>query len=160
MDIKNLKALVKEIVKMATKLKNKHTDEKNAPVNYACIFSQSRQEYEGLIKVVKKIGTVAQETPMGPVYNIIPIDTVSGKLGLLKIRLPDIWRPERGDADFTVSNYTVFKKRYLPKKGFKLIKREYFEMIELADADFNVLAYFSHPTLEVVLDLKSGRQKI
>ena len=43
-----MKIMVKDIVEKATVLKNKHTDEKKAPVNYACIFSQSKDEYDVL----------------------------------------------------------------------------------------------------------------
>ena len=46
MDTKDLKNLVKSVVEKATALKNKHIEYKNTPVNYACIFSQSKEEYE------------------------------------------------------------------------------------------------------------------
>ena len=68
-----------------------------------------------------------------------------GDLRLLKIRKPYPTHPERGNADFTVSDYQNFKKENLAKKNFKLIKREDFEMIELTDPDFNVRVYFSNP---------------
>ena len=58
MDKENLKSLVKEIVEQACALKNKHIDNKNTPVNYACIFSQSKEEYDSLIKASKEIGNV------------------------------------------------------------------------------------------------------
>ena len=133
---------------MANDLKNKHTSEKNAPVNYACIFAQNKEQYDTLLMVAEQIGYVIMETPMGPVYHIKPLKTVAGDLRLLKIRKPDPTRPELGDADFTVENYPEFKKRYLSKTGFKLIpKREDFEMIELVDPKFNVRAYFSNPPL-------------
>ena len=141
MKIEELKKFIQEIVKDATKLKNKHTDEKNAPVNYSCIFSQNDEQYNDLIETVKKFGRVVEETPKGPLFQIKPLETVSGTLQLLKIRIPDPTRPERGDADFTVSDYPNFKEKYLSKKGFKLIKkREDFEMLELMD--FKVFAFF------------------
>jgi len=91
---------------------------------------------------------------MGPVYHIQPIKTVSGNLKLLKIRKPDSTKPELGDADFTVGNYSEFKKKHLSKTGFKLIpKREDFEMIELVDSKFDVRAYFSHPPLDKQLGI-------
>ena len=37
----DLKIKVKNIVEKATALKNKHINDKNTPVNYACIFSQN-----------------------------------------------------------------------------------------------------------------------
>lgn len=154
MDTKDLKIKVQNIVEKATALKNKHINNKNTPVNYACIFSQSKEEYDDLVKVARKIGNVIKETPTGLLFQISPLKTVSGFLKLLKIRLPDSTRPERGDADFTVSNFPEFKKKYLTKSGFKLIKREDFEMLELTDSRFDVRAYFSNPPLDKQLGIK------
>ena len=153
MDTVALTQLVEEIVKKANNLKNKHTSEKNAPVNYACIFAQSKEQCNNLTMVAKEIGSVIKETPTGPLFHIQPLKTVSGNLKLLKIRKPDPTRPELGDADFTVENYPEFKNKYLSKTGFKLIPRENFEMIELVDSKFNVRAYFSNPTLDKQLGI-------
>ena len=153
MNESKLKQLIQEIVKKANSLKDKHTSEKNAPVNYACIFCQSEEQYNNLIATLEKIGKVVKETAMGPVFHISPLDTVAGKLQLLKIRKPDKSRPELGDADFTVADYPEFKKRYLSQKGFSLMIRD-FEMIELADPQFNVRAYFSNPPLTKQLGLE------
>jgi hypothetical protein len=154
MDVTTLKQLIEEIVKKANELKNKHTSEKNAPVNYACIFSQNEGQYNNLIMVANEIGSIIKETPTGPLFHIQPLKTVSGNLKLLKIRKPDPTRPELGDADFTVEDYPEFKNKYLSKEGFKLILRESFEMIELVDSKFNVRAYFSNPPLDKQLMIK------
>ncbi|MCD6230038.1 MAG: hypothetical protein J7K00_04530 [Candidatus Diapherotrites archaeon] len=154
METEDLKKQVQGIVKQSCELKNKYTAEQNAQVNYACIFSQSSEEFEILIKVANKIGKIIKDTPTGPLFEINPIKTVAGNLRLLKIRNPDKTRPERGDADFTVFNYFDFKNKYLPKDGFKLIERKDFEMIELVNFDFNVRAYFSNPPLDEQLGIK------
>jgi hypothetical protein len=155
MDADDLKTMVQDIVEQATLLKNKHIDDKNAPVNYACIFSQSKGEYIELLDAAGGIGKVVDETPTGPLFQIIALKTVSGALNLLKIRVPDATRPERGDADFTVSDFQGFKERYLPKDGFKLIERgEGVEMIELMDPEFDVRAYFSNPPLDKQLGIR------
>jgi len=149
MNAEGLKLKIQDIVKQATALKNKHIGNKNTPVNYACIFSQSEEEYNELLIVAGKIGKIIEKTPTGFLFHINPIKTVSGVLKILKIRIPDATRPEIGDADFTVPNFTDFKKKYLPKKGWSLIKkREDFEMLELMDPEFNVRAYFSNPPLD------------
>lgn len=153
MNMEDLKIKVQNIVERATTLKNKHVDDKNTPVNYACIFSQGKKEYDDLVKVTRKIGNMIKETPTGLLFQISPLKTVSGVLKLLKIRLPDVTRPELGDADFTVSNFSDFKKKYLSKDGFKLIKREDFEMVELTDPEFDVRAYFSNPPLDKQLNI-------
>ena len=147
MGVTALKQLVGVIVRKANDLKNKHTSEKNAPVNYACIFAQSREQYDSLVAVAQKIGGVIEETTTGPLFHIQPLHTVAGDLRLLKIRRPDTTRTELGDADFTVERYSEFKKRYVSRTGFKLVPRENFEMIELVDSRFNVRAYFSSPPL-------------
>ena len=154
METKELIHFVKDIVNEATNLKNKHTSEKEAEVNYACIFSQGKNQYIGLFMLTQKIGKVIKETPTGQVFLISPISTIAGKLRLLKIRKPDSTISELGDADFTVKDYSKFKKEYLSKKGFKLIVRENFEMIELVDPKFKVRAYFSNPPLDRQLKIR------
>jgi|SRR3989339_1959083 len=154
MKTKDLKIRVKDIVEKATVLKDKHIDEKNTSVNYACIFSQNKKEFDELLAVAKKIGKVVKETPTGLLFHIEPLKTISGVLKLLRIRIPDPTRPELGYVDFTVSNFPKFEKKYLSKKEFKLIKKEHFVMIELMDSDFDVRAYFSNPPLDVQLDIQ------
>jgi hypothetical protein len=153
MDAKNLKILVQEIVKQSNILKNKHTAEKTAPVNYACIFSQNETEHRDFLEAAKGIGKIIEETPTGPLFRIQPLGTVAGLLQLLKIRAPDPTRPQRGDADFTVFDYEKFKQEHLGKEGYKLITKPKFEMIELKDPVFNVLAYFSNPPLDKQLGI-------
>lgn len=154
MDIEDLKIKVKNIVEKATTLKNKYIDDKNTPVNYACIFSQTKEEYDELLEVTRKIGKVIKETPTGLLFQIEPLQTISGVLKLLKIRIPDPTRPELGDADFTVSNFPDFEKKYLSESGFKLIQRNDFKMIELMDSEFDVRVYFSNPPLDEQLNIK------
>jgi hypothetical protein len=153
METGDLKNKVKSIVEKATSLKNKHIDNKNTPVNYACIFSQNKEEYEELLKITRKIGKVIQETPTGLLFHIEPLETVSGVLKLLKIRIPDPTRPELGDADFTISNFLEFEKKYLSKPNFKIMKKPNFYMIELMDSDFDVRVYFSNPPLDEQLNV-------
>ena len=146
--------LVADIVRESCELKNKHTDEINSLVNYACIFSQSDDEFDALKKHADQVGEVIEQTLSGPLYHINPIETVSGSLKLLKIRQPDATNPERGDADFTVSDYHSFKSKYLSQESFKLISRQDFEVIELVDSDFNVRTYFSHTPLDEQFEIK------
>lgn len=154
MTASELKFLVQQIVARAAELKNTYTTEATAPVNYACIFSQSPEEYQELLEVVGLQGKVVQQTKMGPVFALDGFETVSGTLKLLKVRLPDPSRPEQGDADFTVQDYLGFKARYLSQPGFSLIQRENMEMIELVAPGRRVRAYFSHPPLAKVLGLE------
>lgn len=149
----DLKNLIIGIVEKATVLKNKYTDEVSAPVNYACVFSHSDDEFEILLETARQIGNIIKETPTGPLFQIESLETVAGQLKLLKIRKPDETRQERGDADFTVEKYKEFKEKYLDYDNFKLIEREEFEMIELMDSDFDVRVYFSNPPLDKQLKI-------
>ncbi len=144
--------LIRNIVRDAEKLKDKYTDQKNVPVNYACIFCQSEEEQKYFLEEAHKLGTIKQEAPSGPLFKI-SLDTIAGKLQLLRIRKPDPTRPERGDADFTVVNYPFFKEKYLNKPGFFLVLKENFEMIELCEKGNNVRVYFSFPPLDKQLNL-------
>ena len=153
MKIDELKTLVREIVAESSRLSAAHTSEQQVPVNYACVFTQSTAECEEMVKVARQLGQVAQETPTGPLFYIAPLSTVAGTLRLLKIRRPDPKRPERGDTDFTVTDYESFKNTHLGKPGFSLIERTDMEMIELIDPSYNVIAYYSYPTLADVLKL-------
>lgn len=151
--------LVQDIVIQARRLTATHTDQGHSPVNYACIFTQSQAEYDEMLGLAQQMGTTIETTAMGPVFEITPIQTEAGKLGILKIRRPDPKRPERGDADFTVSDYSTFKKSYLGKPGFGLIERPDMEMIELIDPTFKVLAYYSHPILADVIKYRREKSK-
>jgi len=156
MDINELKGFVKNIVTDSKKLKDIYTDEINAPVNYACIFSQTQEEYEELKVVVGLFWKVVKETKSGNIYHIEDLPTVSGNLKILKIRKPDITKPERWDADFTVNNYQEFKEKYLNKPWFRLIERTYMEMIELMEENNDVRVYFSNPPVDRQLLAEKG----
>ena len=148
MDVAEFQELVKSIVKDSNKLKDSHTVEKEAKVNYACVFAQDSNSYGEFLKAANELGKVIDDTPTGPLFQIAPLDTIAGRLKLVKVRKPDPSRKERGDADFTVSDYDSFKEMYLSKPGFRLIERPKFEMIELTDSRFDVLAFFSNPPLD------------
>jgi hypothetical protein len=148
MDSNTLKEFVRHVVSEARALKDRHTSEPEAPVNYACIFAQSEAEYKELLKAAESLGKVVKEMSSGLLYHIENLETSAGVLRILKIRIPDPTRPELGDADFTVSDYPSFKKKYLSHPGFKLITRPEMEMIELMELNCPVRAYFSHPPVD------------
>lgn len=154
MTSEELSSLVREIISQAIELKDRHTGPSQWPVNYACIFSQTKDEYDTLLNAALAVGKVVQDTRMGAVLKIDAMPTPAEPLEILKIRLPDTTRPERGDADFTVPDYKAFKATHLTQPGYKLIERPEMEMIELMDPEFSVRAYFSHPPLIDVLGIR------
>ena len=129
-------------------------------VNYACIFCQSEKEENNFLKKAHKLGIIIKETSSGPLFKISPIETIAGELQLLRIRKPDLTRPKRGDANFTVSDYSFFKERYLNKPGFSLILKENFEMVELNEKGNNVRVYVSFPLLDEQLELKNVKARL
>lgn len=142
--MKNLLSTINYIVDCSTELKNKCTDASSAPVEFACIFCQNEEEYKQFTDAVATLGKVAETAQNGFTYLLDkPIQTIAGPLRLVKIRKPDIQRPERGDADFN-TDYKNFKKKYQKNAGFEFVKRETFEMLRLSDPDFDVLTCFSN----------------
>ena len=166
MDIDELLEIVKEIVEKADDLKVRYTAEREAKVNYACIFSQNDDEYEIFRKILEENGNaVLEETSTGPLFRIKDLDTIAGTLKLLKIRKYDDKHPDLGDADFTVSNYSKFKEECLKKpenfklilkkpENFKLISGDGYEMIELTETGSDVRAYFSNPPIDEEMGIK------
>ncbi|KKQ74347.1 MAG: hypothetical protein US96_C0034G0008 [Candidatus Woesebacteria bacterium GW2011_GWB1_38_5b] len=134
--------IIEYITQNCRDLKNKYISE-DLKIDYVCIFSKSQKEFDELLKFASSIGELAEQTKTGPVFklNNSP-DTIIGKPKMLKIRIPDKTRLERGDVDFN-TDYENFKKKYLDNKRFTLIKRDNFEMLELRDNSFDVLVYFS-----------------
>ena len=151
-----MKNIVKEIVIKSTILKDKYTNQKSAKVSYVAIFCQNNDEFNDFTKIVKIFSTIINETPTGIHYRIPPLDTISGKLEILKIRIPDKTRLERGDADYNINNFEKFKKKYLHLKGFKLIERPNHEMVELMESDVDVRVYFSNPHVDKLLGINKN----
>lgn len=146
MSREDLKEIIHYLINSCVKLKDKYVDQ-DLIVDWICIFSQSDQEYEDLNRLASQIGEVVESTPSGPIYRFYNRpQTKAGQPYLLKIRVSDPTRPERGDVDFN-TNYLEFKSRYLDNKNFKLIVRKDFEMIELMDPEFDVRVYFSSKPL-------------
>lgn len=150
----DLQKIIDYLVKKTVEVKNKHTEEKNLEIDYVCIFSHSDNEYQDLLKLAAEIGTIADQTPTGPVFKFnSPPETKAGKPKVLKIRIPDSSRPQRGDCDFN-TNYPEFKSKYLHKPRFSLIVRPNFEMLELKDPEYDILAYFSSIPLSKKLGIE------
>ena len=151
---KQLISRIQDLVAKATELKNRYITDKQAPVNYACIFTQSEDEFVELCSLAKEFGSVIKETDKGPIFKIEPLATDAGVLQLLKIRRPDAEHPDLGDADFTIKDFDVFQNKYLGQSGFKLIQKENFVMMELMESGCDVRVYFSHPPLDEQFNIK------
>jgi len=115
---------------------------KTFPIKSLTVFSHSQEEYDLLISIIDEMGKSYNfnNGPRIELYNPIEID--DNKITYLRIRKPDIDRPQVGCNDFE-TDYETFKKEYLlnNQTNLLLIKRPEYEMIELRDNDFDVLAY-------------------
>lgn len=140
----NLISIISYIVTRSVELKNKYTYEVGAKVEFCDIFSRDNNEYLKLTGAINKIGKIVYSAPTGHIYSLKePINTVAGKLRLVKIRKPDNKFRFRGDADFD-TDYPKLKQKYQNNPRFKLIMRDKFEMLRLSDLDFDVMTCFSN----------------
>lgn len=148
--------ILQYIILKTRELNKIYIGEDVGPINYAAIFCQNDEEYNRLFAEASQMGKIVEDTPTGPLFKFQkPIFTLSGFLYLLKVRKPDLTRLQRGDADFTLKDYYVFKEKYIKDTGhFKLIDRGNFEMIELRDASFQVFSYFSNIPLTLQLGIE------
>jgi hypothetical protein len=149
--MEDLVSIVNYIVDRSVEMKDCYTDIKDSPIEFACVFSQADEEYKKLTKQIETLGKVIQNTDTGFTYLLNqPLNTKAGPLFLVKIRKPDPLRKERGDTDFN-TNYQEFKKKYIKKQNFELVKRKDFEMLRLSSPNYDVMVCFSSIPLSKVL---------
>lgn len=126
-----------ETSKMAQKIVGK-----TFPIHSLTIFSHSQSEFEVLIELLAKIGKPYNYNNGPRVELYAPIGVGSNRITHLRIRKPDPERPQVGCDDFE-TDYEVFKNEYVSRYpvNLSLIKRPEYEMVELHDSEFDVLAY-------------------
>lgn len=142
-----IKKIISEIVDEADSIIKEKIDE-NFLIDFVDIFPKSEKEKGQLTKEIEKIGKEILQTETGKIYRLSePIITKFGPLSLIKIRIFDAGRTQRGAPDFKVKDYANFKHKYLADNSFKLIVRNDYEMLELRKEGRNVLIYFPDKTL-------------
>ncbi len=135
--IEAVRYVVSETLKMAQKIVGK-----TFPIKSLTIFAHSQSEFELFVEILAKIGK-SYNYNNGPRVELYePIAVGENSITHLRIRKPDSERPQVGCNDFE-TDYEAFKREYLPKHAdnLSLIKRPEYEMIELHDKEFGVLAY-------------------
>lgn len=152
--MKNLVQTVQYIVQKSDELKKKLPEVISASVEFACIFCQTEEEYNKFVKEITPLGKIVERTPKGNTYLLNnAIQTVSGPLRFVKVRMPDPLRSERGDADFN-TNYEEFNKKYKDDPRFELVERKNFKYLRYSNPDYNVMACFSDIPKSKVLGIK------
>lgn len=113
------------------------------PIHSLTVFSHSGGEFEYLKVLLGTLGLPYNENNGPRVTLYEPIVVGSNTITHLRIRKPDLERPQVGCNDFDVEDYEAFKAEYLAKHpdNLILIKRPDYEMIEFRHPDFDVLAY-------------------
>lgn len=153
MDEKQLFKIIDHIADEGLKAIKKHIKQK-LPIDYVGIFSKNQQEYNELIELLDKLGKRRILYEKGITFLLHkPYETKAGKLNLIKIRIPDKQKPQRGAPDFRIKNYKRFKQKYLKRKNFNLIVRKEYEMLELKDKNFDILVYFPDIPLSTELGI-------
>lgn len=143
--IKNTEQLIETVRYIATqteKLCRKAIGEE-LPVHSLTVFAHEQEEYNNLVAILSELGSPYNENNGPRVILHIPIRIGTNTITHLRIRKPDLGRPQVGCNDFDVENYNEFKGNYLElyPDNLRLIIRHEYEMIEFFDPRFDVLAY-------------------
>ena len=135
--IERAKSISKETTQMAQKVLGT-----TFPIKSLTVFSHYQSEFESLTNLLSQMGEPHNYNNGPRVKLFNPIEVNGNHITYLRIRKPDLERPQIGCNDFEVE-YAIFKKKYLAKhsNSLTLIKRPEYEMIELKEPNFNALAY-------------------
>lgn len=114
----------------------------NLTIEFLTIFSQTEYEFNDLIKQLELIGNKS-EANNGYKFNLAnPINHKKENINLIRVRKPDIHRPEMGCVDLKYKNEDYLRLREIAlERGWDIILRKGYEMIELSSFDIPVLAY-------------------
>lgn len=112
------------------------------PITSVTIFSHSDSEFEILKGLLQQLGKPFSFNNGPRVVLHKPITFGAHKITHVRIRRPDVERPQMGCNDFD-TEYVSFKDKYLTlhPENLSLITRPEYEMIEFHHPEFNVLAY-------------------
>lgn len=157
---RDLEKIVQQIVAEAVRLRDAFTNQRGS-VTYVCIFCRNEKEFTELQNVaLENGGIVAKSSEAGPYIVVSGIETAAGKVRVVRPRRPDPTKSVRGDADFMAQNYDELKTKSIGQDGFKLIKRDDFEMIELVKLDYNAWVYFSDPPVTEFDGIRQALAKV
>lgn len=135
--IKTVEYIAEQSSKMAQRIIGR-----TFPIRSLTVFSHSQGEFDFLCKTLQNIGKTYNYNNGPRVELFKPIEAGKNKITHLRIRKPDLERPQVGYNDFE-TDYETFKRKYLLEypKHLALIVRPEYEMIELRCNEFDVLAY-------------------
>lgn len=109
-------------------------------IGYLTIFSHSNSQYEELIEELGKLGK-RQEANNGYRFELFEtLSLLNEDIKMVRIRKPDVHRPELGCCDLIYQDYGALRSLALDR-GMDIIIRKDYEMIELSTFDIPVYAY-------------------
>jgi len=149
--------IVNEILEESFPLLRREVKDSISSAGFVDIFPHSDEERESLIDSINLVAKMIHPTDRGDIYVLDePVKTKYGEFWLVKIRIVDPTRTERGAPDFLPKDYSAFKSKYSGKEGFKVIEREDFEMMELMSPGAKVRIYFPNKTVAETLGIHYG----
>lgn len=111
-------------------------------IGYTTFFAQDDEDFSNLVSVLESIGN-RQDANNGYKFILNEQLIVEGEIiEVIRVRKPDIHRKEIGCADliYNEDDYKQLREEAI-EKGFDVIVRKGYEMIELSTFDINVYAY-------------------
>lgn len=112
-------------------------------ISYLTFFSHSKMEFADLCSYFQELGEES-EANNGFKYKLAePIQHAGESISLIRVRKPDVHRPEIGccDLEYPAAEYDKLRGKAL-EEGFDIILRKDYEMIELSTFELPVYAYF------------------
>lgn len=138
----NITERVKKIVQEIHSLTNACLPNFTSKIVYLTIFAQDKNDYNRLIDEFSKLGEKrkANNGVEFKLYN--PFLAEAELIQEVRVRKPDVHRKELGCADIEVKglSYDVLREIAL-EKGYDIIVRKTFEMIELSSFEIDAYAY-------------------
>ena len=133
---------VRGVVLEIDKLLHTCLPDNECAITYLTIFSQNEDDFLQLNKQLPELGK-EETTNNGVKYKLNrPIKAENREISLIRVRKPDVHRKEYGCSDIEVEGMTYDDLRGLAlEKGWDVIQRKTFEMIELSTFDINAYAY-------------------
>jgi hypothetical protein len=136
--LEHLQILINSIQKLSLSCYPSHSFK----IGYITFFAKDEEDFRNLISELESIGT-KQDANNGYKFILNEQLIVEGEvIEVIRVRKPDIHRKELGCADliYNEDDYKQLREEAI-EKGFDVIVRKGYEMIELSTFDINAYAY-------------------
>lgn len=153
----NMKELWKETIGMVTQkadqlLKDRQIKDGVVGIDYAAIFPRSKDEYNLLMERLQQEGKPVKVVPTGTVFRTKEsAKTPQGEVSLVRVRIYNPDKSQRGYVDYQVDDYERFKKRYLASGAVSVVHNQ--DGVEMLTAENEeVIVYFPEIPLGKTLE--------